>query len=101
MSLVHNEFTKVTLRKNNAILEEKSIFVIKAIALVLGLALGNPIFHLLHHGIKKLCLTNLIFQSRRDYEVGQKALRNNLKRFSLRKASQRSGWKGLRIKLLQ
>ena len=78
MSLVHDDFTKVTLRNNNAILEEKSIFVIKAIALVLWLALGNPNLHLLHHSIKKLSLANLIFQSRRDLEVGQKSLRNNL-----------------------
>ena len=76
--LVHDNFTKVTLGHNNTILEEESILVIKAVALVLELALGNPIFHLIHHGIKKLCLTNLMFQSRRDLDVGKKALRNNL-----------------------
>ena len=78
MSLDHNDFTKVTFRHNNAILEEQSILVIKAIALVLGLTLGNPNLHLLHHSINKLSLANLILQSRRDYEVGKKALRNNL-----------------------
>ena len=78
MSLVHNDFTKVTFRHNNAILEEESILVIKTIALVLGLTLGNPNLHLLHHSIKKLNLANLIFQSRRNMEVGQKSLRNNL-----------------------
>ena len=60
MSLVHNDFAKVTFRNNNAILEEKSILVIKAISLVLGLTLGNPNLHLLHHSIKKLSLANLI-----------------------------------------
>ena len=79
MSLVHDDFMKVTFRHNNAILEEESILVIKAIALVLGLTLGNPNLHLLHHSIKKLSLTNMILQSRRDLEVGKKSLRNNLK----------------------
>ena len=78
MSLVHNDFTKVTFRHNNAILEEESILVIKAVALVLGLALGNPNLHLLHHSIKKLSLTNLVFQGRRDLKVGEETLRNNL-----------------------
>ena len=78
MSLVHNDFMKVTFRHNNAILEEESILVIKAIALVLGLTLSNPNLHLLHHSIKKLSLTNLIFQSRRDLEVGKESLKNNL-----------------------
>ena len=78
MSLVHNDFTKVTFRHNNAILEEQSILVIKAIALVLGLTLGNPNFYLLHQSIKKLSLANLIFQSRRDLKVGEETLRNNL-----------------------
>ena len=78
MSLVYNDFTKVTFRHNNTILEEESILVIKAIALVLGLALGNPYLHLLHHGIKKLSLANLLFQGRRDLKVGEETLRNNL-----------------------
>ena len=78
MSLVHNDFTKVTLMHNNVILEQESILVIKAIALVLGLTLGNPNLHLLHHSIKKLSLANLIFQSRRDLKIGEETLRNNL-----------------------
>ena len=79
MSLIHNDFAKVTFRHNNTILEEESVLVIKAVALVLGLTLGNPNLHLLHHSIKKLSLANLIFQSRRDLEVGEETLRNNLK----------------------
>ena len=78
MSLIHNDFTKVTFRHNNVILEEESIVVIKAIALVLGLTLGNPNLHLLHHSIKKLGLANLVFQGRRDLKVGEETLRNNL-----------------------
>ena len=70
---------KVTFGHNNTILEEENILVIKAVALVLGLTLGNPNLHLLHHSIKKLSLANLIFQSRRDLEVGKESLRNNLK----------------------
>ena len=77
VSLVHDHFTKVTFRHDNTILEEESILVIKAVALVLGLTLGNPNLHLLHHSIKKLSLANLIFQSRRDLEVGKESLRNN------------------------
>src|SRR3954471_513715 len=76
---VHNDFTEITLWNHNPVLEEKSISVINSIALVFGNALVNTTFHLLHHGIQQLCLTNLIFQSRRDYEVGQETLRNNLK----------------------
>ena len=78
MSLVHNDFTEVTFRYNNEILEEESILVIKAIALVLGLTLGNPNLHLFHHSIKKLGLANLVFQGRRDLKVGEETLRNNL-----------------------
>ena len=76
--LVHDDFSQIAFRNHNSILEEKSIFVIKAIALVLGLTLGNPNLHLLHHSIKKLSLTNMILQSRRDLEVGEETLRNNL-----------------------
>ena len=79
MCLIHDDFSQITFWNHNSILEEKSIFVIQAIALVFGSTLVNITFHLLHHGIQELCLTNLIFQSRRDYEVGKKALRNNLK----------------------
>ena len=64
MSLVHNDFTKVTLRNHSSILEEKSIFVVKAIALVLGLALGNPNLHLLEicpRGNNKLVIIILYF----------------------------------------
>ena len=78
MSLVHNDFTKVTFRHNNAILEEESILIIKAIALVLGLTLGNPNLHLFHDSIKKLSLANLVFQGRRDLKGGEETLRNNL-----------------------
>src|SRR3954464_13799301 len=75
---VHNDFTKITLWNHNPVLEKKSISVINSIALVFGDALVNTTFHLLHHGIQQLCLTNLIFQGRRDDEVGKKTLRNNL-----------------------
>ena len=78
MSLVHDNLTKITFGNNNTILEEESILVIKAVALVLGLTLGNPNLHLLHHSIKKLSLTNLIFQGMRDLKVGEETLRNNL-----------------------
>ena len=60
MSLVHDHFTEVTFGYNNTILKEESVLVIKAVALVLGLTLGNPNLHLLHHSIKKLSLANLI-----------------------------------------
>src|SRR3954465_7863349 len=76
---VHNDFTKITLWNHDPVPEEKSISVINSIALVFGDALFNTMFHLLHHGIQQLCLTNLIFQSRRDDEVGKQTLRNNLK----------------------
>lgn len=66
VSLVHDHFTKVTFGHNNTILEDESILVIKAVALVLGLTLGNPNLHLFHHSIKKLGLVNLVFQGRRD-----------------------------------
>ena len=78
MSLVHDNLTKITFGHNNTILEEESILVIKAVALVLGLTLGNPNLHLLPHSIKKLSLANLIFRSRRDLKVGEETLRNNL-----------------------
>src|SRR3954465_8475823 len=75
---VHNDFTKITLWNHDPVLEEKSISVINSVALVFGDALFNTTFHLLHHGIQQLCLTNLIFQSRIDNEVGKNTLRNNL-----------------------
>ena len=78
MCLVHDDFSEIAFRNHNSILEEKSIFVIQAIALVFGNALFNTTFHLLHHGIQELCLTNLVFQSRSALEVGKKTLRNNL-----------------------
>ena len=78
LSLVHDYFTKVTFWHNNTILEEESMLVIKAVALVLGLTLGNPNLHLLHHSVKKPSLANLIFQGRRDLKVGEETLRNNL-----------------------
>ena len=46
VSLVHDHFTEVTFGYNNTILKEESILVIKAVALVLGLTLGNPNLHL-------------------------------------------------------
>ena len=78
VSLVHDHFTEVTFGYNNTILEEESVLVIKAVALVLGLTLGNPNLHLFHHNIKKLGLANLVFQGRRDLKVGEETLRNNL-----------------------
>ena len=74
VSLIHDHFMKFTFGHDNTILEEESILVIKAVALVLGLTL----LHLLHHSIKKLSLANLVFQGRRDLKVGEETLRNNL-----------------------
>src|SRR4051812_7298648 len=45
---IHNDFTKITLWNHYPVLEEKSISVIKSIALVFGDALFNTTFHLLH-----------------------------------------------------
>ena len=42
----------------------------------------------------------MIFQSRRDLEVGKKALRNNLE-IQFAESFTKVWWKGLRIKLLQ
>ena len=36
-------------------------------------------FHLLHHGITELGLTDLIFQGRSNLEICKKTLRNNMK----------------------
>src|SRR3954463_263357 len=76
MRFVHNDFTKITLWNHDPVLEEKSISVINSIALVLGNALVNTTLHLLHHGVKELRRATLIFQSRRDDEVGKETLRN-------------------------
>src|SRR3954470_24648556 len=91
---VHNDFTKITLWNHDPVLEEKSISVINSIALVFGNALVNTTFHLLHHGIQQLCLTNLIFQSRRDNEVGKNTLSNNLE-IQLAESFTKIRWKRL------
>ena len=78
MCLIHDDFSQITFWNQNSILEEKSIFVINVEALVFGNALVDTTVHLFHHGIQELCLTNLVFQSRRDVKVGEESLRNNL-----------------------
>ena len=100
MSLVHDHFTKVTFGHNNTILEEESILVIKAVALVLGLTLGNPNLHLFHHSIKKLGLANLVFQGRRDLKVGEETLRKNLQ-IKFAESLTKLGLIRLEIRLLQ
>ena len=75
---VHYELPEITFGNHNSVLREQSVSVINAISLVLGSTLNNTMFHLLHHSITELGLTDLIFQGRSNLKVGKKSLRNNL-----------------------
>src|SRR6187401_3652589 len=78
MCFVHYELFEITFGNHNSVLKEQSVSVINAIALLLGSTLSNTMFHLLHHSITELGLTDLIFQGRSDLKVGKKSLRNDL-----------------------
>ena len=79
MSFFHYELPEITFGNNESVLEEQGISLIKTEALIFWSALCNPMFHLLHHGITELGLTDLIFQGRSNLEICKKTLRNNLK----------------------
>src|SRR6187401_3112858 len=78
MCFFHSELPEITFGNNESVLEEHGISLINTIALVFRSALCNTMFHLLHHGITELGLTDLIFQGRSNLKICKKALRNNL-----------------------
>src|SRR6187399_1243022 len=78
MCFVHYELPEITLGNHNPVLKEQGVFLINAIALVLGSTFSNTMFHFLHHSITELGLTDLIFQGRSHLKICKKALRNNL-----------------------
>src|SRR6187401_1809106 len=78
MCFFHSELPELTFGNNESVLEEQGISLINTIALVFRSALCNTMFHLLHHGIPELGLTDLIFQGRSDFKICKKTLGNNL-----------------------
>src|SRR6187401_1668721 len=78
MCFFHYELLEITFGNNESVLEEQGISLINTEALVFRNALSNSMFHLLHHGIIELSLTDLIFQGRSNLKICKKTLRNNL-----------------------
>ena len=75
MSFIHDYLSEITFRDDKAILEEQRVSGINSEALILGETLSHANLDLLHHSVKKLCCSDLIFQGRRDLKVCKKSLR--------------------------
>ena len=75
MSFLHDYLPEITFQDEKAILEEQRVSSINSEALILGETLSHANLDLLHHSVKKLSFSDLIFQGRRDLKVGKKSLR--------------------------
>ena len=72
MSFFHDYLSEITFRNDKTILKEQRVSGINTEALIFGKTLCHANLDFLHHCIKKLCCSDLIFQGRKDLKICKK-----------------------------
>lgn len=79
MGFIQDYFRELSFQNHKVVLEERGISSINTKALIFQNALCQANLNFLHHRIKKLSLSDLVFQGRRNLDISKKSLKYYLK----------------------